>query len=142
MSRKVKCLCYHPYVIALFTSPGVSLHIPDLTEQWGKFVVVHSPGCEHLCVVVVECSQLRQAAQETSKVLRLLWMLQDTQLPQQVQHGLLKSLNSLLILHIRPIWRGVERTVVIHKPFEDQTFWNINPPLLIVIPKYLWIIES
>lgn len=82
----------------------VSLHVPDLTEQRGKFVVVHSPGCEHLCVVVAERPQLRQASQETSEVLRILRMLQDTHLPQHVQNGLLKSLDGLLILHVRPIW--------------------------------------
>ena len=82
----------------------VSLHVPDLTEQRGKFVVVDSPGCEHLRMVVAERPQLRQASQETSEVLRILRMLQDTHLPQHVQNGLLKSLNSLLILHVRPIW--------------------------------------
>lgn len=92
----------------MFPTPSGVSHIPDLTEQWGKFMVVHSPGCKHLCVVVAERSQLSQTAQETSKILRLLWMLQDTQLPQHIQHGLLKSLNSLLILHIRPICRGEE----------------------------------
>lgn len=84
----------------------MSLHIPDLAEQRGKLVVTGSPGCEHFCVVVIECSQLSQASQETGKVLRLLWMLQGADLPQQIQHRLLESLNSLLIPHIRAIWRG------------------------------------
>ena len=104
LSCKFKCSCYHPQGTTFFPFPVVSLHIPDLTEQGGKFVVVHPPGREHLCMVVVECSQLCQTAQETSKVLRLRGMLQGTKLPQHVQHGLLKSLNSLLILHIRPVW--------------------------------------
>lgn len=82
-----------------------SLHIPDFTEQRGEFVVVDSPGCQHLCVVVVKRSQLCQAAQETSEVLWLQWMLQGAQLPQHIQHGLLKSLYSLLILHIRTVWK-------------------------------------
>lgn len=76
-------------------------------------MVVRSPGCEHLRVEVVERSQLCQTAQETSEVLRLLRMLQGAQLPQHIQHGLLKSLNSLLIFDIRPIWRGIEWIVII-----------------------------
>ncbi len=103
----------------------MSLHIPDLTEQWGELVVVHSPGSEHLCVVVAECSQLRQTTQEASKVLRLLWVLHNTQLLQHVQDGLLKILHSLLVLHIRPVWR------------DDYTL-AFNS----VITKYLRIIES
>lgn len=67
--------------VSTFLIPGDSLHVPDLTEQRGKFVVVHSPGCEHLCVVVAESSQLCQTAQETSEVLWILWMVQDTHLP-------------------------------------------------------------
>lgn len=103
LSCKLKCPCYPPQTTTCFLPPGVSLYVPDLTEQRGKFVVIHPPGCEHLCVIVVQCSQLRQPSEETSKVLRLLWMLQDAQLLQQVQHGLLKSLNSPLVLHERPI---------------------------------------
>lgn len=101
---QLNCSAYHPYVTASSTAATASLHVPDLTQQRGEFVVVRPPGREHLRMVVVECSQLRQATQETSKVLRLLWMLQDAQLPQHVQHRLLESLNSLLILHIRPVW--------------------------------------
>lgn len=76
-------------------------------------MVVRSPGCEQLHVEVVERSQLCQTAQETSEVLRLPRMLQGAQLPQHIQHGLLKSLNSLLIFDIRPIWRGIEWIVII-----------------------------
>lgn len=86
-----------------------SLHIPDLTEQRREFVVVDSPGCEHLCVVVAESSQLCQTAQETSEVLRILWMVQEAHLPQHIQYCLLKSLNSQLVLHVGPVctqrWR-------------------------------------
>lgn len=103
LSCKLKRSCFHPYGTAFSASPGVSLHVPYFTEQRRKFMVVHFPGREHLCVVVAECSQLRQAAQQTSKVLRLLWVLQDTQLPQHVQHGLLKPLDSLMILDVRPV---------------------------------------
>lgn len=67
--------CHHPQGDAFSQSPDVLLHVPYLTEQRGEFMVVHSPGCEHLCVVIVEGSQLRQTAQETGKVLRLLRML-------------------------------------------------------------------
>lgn len=103
LSYKYKCSCSHPHVTTFSSSPGASLHVPYLTEQRREFMVVHSPGSEHLGVVVAERSQLRQTAQEASKVLLLLWVLQDTQLPQHVQHGLLKPLDRLRILDIRPI---------------------------------------
>lgn len=84
--------------------PGKSLHVPDLTKQRCKFVVVHPPGCEHLCMVMAERPQLCQTTQETSKVLWILWMVQHAHLPQHIQYGLLESLNSMLILHVGPIW--------------------------------------
>ncbi|TNN57395.1 hypothetical protein EYF80_032364 [Liparis tanakae] len=89
-------------------------------------------GREHLCVVVAECSQLRQAAQQTSKVLRLLWVLQDAQLPQHVQHGLLKPLDSLMILDTHRIFekRNVQDTaeVVITLDslvVEETCLWSV-----------------
>lgn len=81
-----------------------SLHVPDLTEQRSKFVVVDSPGSEHLCVVVAQRPQLSEAAQQTSKVLGVLRMVQHTHLPQHVQNGLLNPLNSPVILHVGTIW--------------------------------------
>lgn len=91
-----------PLFSSIFTG-SVSLYVPDLAEQRGKLVVVDSPGREHLCVVVAERPQLRQAAQETSKVLRLLRMLQGAQLPQHVQHRLLQALHGVLVLDVGPI---------------------------------------
>lgn len=100
-SCQLKSSCYNSFASPL---PGESLHVPDLTKQRRKFVVVHPPGCEHLRVVVAERPQLCQATQETSKVLWILWMVQHAHLPQHVQYGLLESLNSVLILHVGPIW--------------------------------------
>lgn len=97
------------FLVLMTSSPQFpSLHIPDLTEQRGKLVVVHSPGREHLGVVVAERPQLRQAAQETCEVLRLLGMVENAHLPQQVQGVLLETLNSRLILNIRSVWTGRE----------------------------------
>lgn len=86
-----------------FLVPVESLHVPDLTKQRSKFVVVHPPGCEHLCVVVAERPQLSQTAQQTSKVLGVLRMVQHAHLPQHVQHVLLNLLHSSVILHEGPI---------------------------------------
>lgn len=69
-------------------------------------MVVHFPGREHLCVVVAERPQLRQAAQETGEVLRFMGMVEDAHLPQQGQHVLLEALNSRLVLNIRSVWTG------------------------------------
>jgi hypothetical protein len=57
-----------------------SLHIPDLTEEWGELVVVHPPGHQHLCVVMVECPQFSQATQEAGKMLRVLRLVDLAQL--------------------------------------------------------------
>lgn len=86
-----------------------SLHVPDLTKQRSEFVVVHPPGREHLCVVVAERPQLSQTAQQTSKVLRVLRMVQHAHLPQHVQDVLLNLLHSPVILHVGPIWVGGRR---------------------------------
>lgn len=56
-------------------SSCTSLHIPDLTEERGELVVIHPPGHQHLRVVMVECAKLRQAAQETGKMLRVLGLV-------------------------------------------------------------------
>lgn len=93
-------------VIATVSLTCESLHIPDLTEQRGKLVVVHSPGREHLGVVVAERPQLCQAAQEAGEVLRDMGVVENAHLPQQVQYGLLEPLNSRLILNIRSVWTG------------------------------------
>lgn len=102
-SCQLKSSCYNSFASPFSSLPGESLHVPDLTKQRRKFVVVHLPGCEHLRVVVAERPQLRQTTQETSKVLWILWMVQHAHLPQHLQYGLLESLNSILILHVGTI---------------------------------------
>lgn len=57
-----------------------SLYIPDFTEQRGEFVVIYSPGHQHLCVVMIECPQLSQATQETGKMLRVFRLINFAQL--------------------------------------------------------------
>ena len=97
--------------------PHTSLYVPDFTEERGELVVTHPPGRKHLRVVVVECSQLSEPAQQTGKVLWLLWMLQGTKPSQHVQHGLLKSLHCRLILHVWSICKenadGTQQSVYI-----------------------------
>lgn len=99
-------LVFDDAISTVFLTSRESLNIPDLTEQRGELVVIHFPGREHLCVVVAERPQLRQAAQETGEVLRFLGMVEDAHLPQQVQHVLLEPLNSRLVLNIRSVWTG------------------------------------
>lgn len=65
-------------------------------------------------MVVAERPQLRQTTQETRKVLWILWMVQHAHLPQHIQYGLLESLNSMLILHVGPIWAEGQRRYVSH----------------------------
>lgn len=94
----------------------LSLYIPDLTEQGCKLVVVHSPGREHLGVVVVERPELGQTAEQSSEVLRLVRMMQGTKLPEHVQHGLLESLNRQLVLYIRPLCKNVRVNYTLRLP--------------------------
>lgn len=104
-----------------------SLHIPDLTKQRGKLVIVHSPGREHLGVVVAERPQLRQAAQETGEVLWLMGMVENAHLPQQVQCSLLETLNSWLILNIRSVWTGREPVRCV-EPASQSEFTDSSLP--------------
>lgn len=62
-------------------APGCSsLHIPDFAEKRRELVVIDAPGHQHLGVVVVECPQLRQAAQETGEMLGVLRLMDLAQL--------------------------------------------------------------
>lgn len=56
-------------------SSCTSLHIPDLTEEWSELVVIHSPGHQHLSMVVIERPKFRQATQKAGKMLRVLGLV-------------------------------------------------------------------
>lgn len=82
-------------------APGCSsLHIPDFTEKRRELVVIDAPGHQHLGVVVVECPQLRQAAQETGEMLGVLRLMDLAQLLQHVKQRFLKLLYGLSVLYV------------------------------------------
>lgn len=70
-----------------------SLPLPGLTEQ----------RAQHAAVVVAECAELRETAQQTGEVLGILGVSELGELVQELQQRLLQSLHLLPALQERAV---------------------------------------